>query len=242
MPRSGLAPEDEGGSLTVYLIVSLALVSLLFLASATAFVACQGLLDGFSDAHMPRSGLAPEDEGGSLTVYLIVSLALVSLLFLASATAFVACKVRKRTAPKEGTVLYGPGNFQSSLADAAGTATLPHAYCYEISLTTGSGNSEFKFLKPVQDRKAFTGVRVLSGAGERARWRRAFFLTPGESVCETPQFSHGGGLLAATAAGALGMPRRLEASEVRLQSPAFASRRAGATEPCEAAGSEESWD
>ncbi|XP_068816029.1 protocadherin beta-4-like [Struthio camelus] len=116
--------------------------------SATAALGAL-LLDGFSDAHMPRSGLAPEDEGGSLTVYLVVSLALVSLLFLASATAFVACKVRKRTAPKEGTVLYGPGNFQSSLADAAGTATLPHAYCYEISLTTGSGNSEFKFLKPV---------------------------------------------------------------------------------------------
>ncbi|XP_062443003.1 protocadherin beta-15-like [Rhea pennata] len=116
--------------------------------SATAALGAL-LLDGFSDAHMPRSGLAAEDEGGSLTLYLILSLAFVSILFLASAAAFVACKVCKRKALKEGPVLYGPGDFQSSLADAAGTATLPHAYCYEVSLTTGSGSSEFKFLKPV---------------------------------------------------------------------------------------------
>ncbi|XP_025973578.2 protocadherin beta-15-like [Dromaius novaehollandiae] len=116
--------------------------------SATAVLAAL-LLDGFSDAHMPRNGLAPEDEGGSLTLYLIVSLAFVSLLFLASAAAFVACKVCKRKSLKEGTVLYGPGDFQTGLADAAGTGTLPHAYCYEVSLTTGSGNSEFRFLKPV---------------------------------------------------------------------------------------------
>ncbi|XP_062443064.1 protocadherin beta-4-like [Rhea pennata] len=116
--------------------------------SATAALGAL-LLDGFSDAHMPRSGLAAEDEGGSLTLYLILSLAFVSILFLASAAAFVACKVCKRKALKEGPVLYGPGDFQSSLADAAGTATLPHAYCYEVSLTTSSGSSEFKFLKPV---------------------------------------------------------------------------------------------
>ncbi|CAN8189761.1 unnamed protein product [Coccothraustes coccothraustes] len=39
--------------------------------------------------------------------------------------------------------------FTSGLADAAAAGTLPRAYCYEISLTTGSGNSEFRFLKPI---------------------------------------------------------------------------------------------
>ncbi|NWI08657.1 PCDBD protein, partial [Crypturellus soui] len=118
--------------------------------SATAVLGAL-LLDGFSDAHMPRSGLAADsgDDGGSLTLYLIVSLALVSLLFLASAAAFVACKVCKRKALKEGTVLYGPGDLQSSLADAVAAGTLPRAYCYEVSLSTGSGSSEFKFLKPL---------------------------------------------------------------------------------------------
>ncbi|CAN8189751.1 unnamed protein product [Coccothraustes coccothraustes] len=38
---------------------------------------------------------------------------------------------------------------ESGLADAAAAGTLPRAYCYEISLTTGSGNSEFRFLKPI---------------------------------------------------------------------------------------------
>ncbi|NWI10266.1 PCDBD protein, partial [Crypturellus soui] len=118
--------------------------------SATAVLGAL-LLDGFSDAHMPRSGLAADsgDDGGSLTLYLIVSLALVSLLFLASAAAFVACKVCKRKALKEGTVLYGPGDLQSSLADAVAAGTLPRAYCYEVSLSAGSGSSEFMFLKPL---------------------------------------------------------------------------------------------
>ncbi|NWJ05297.1 PCDBD protein, partial [Crypturellus undulatus] len=115
--------------------------------SATAVVGAL-LLDGFSDAHMPRSGLAADsDDGDSLTLYLIVSLALVSLLFLTSASAFVACKVCKRKAFKEGIVLYGPGDLQSSLADAVAAGTLPRAYCYEVSL--GTGSSEFKFLKPL---------------------------------------------------------------------------------------------
>ncbi|XP_009490133.2 protocadherin beta-15 [Pelecanus crispus] len=107
------------------------------------------LLRDFSDVRLPHSSLATEDEGGSLTTYLIISLVFVSLLFLASVAAFVAHKACKRKELKGGHVLYGAGNMQSGLADAAAAGTLPHAYCYEISLTTGSGNSEFKFLKPI---------------------------------------------------------------------------------------------
>ncbi|KAM9226369.1 uncharacterized protein RG961_006837 [Leptosomus discolor] len=116
--------------------------------SATAALSAL-LLSDFSDMRLPHSSLATEDEGGSLTTYLIISLVLVSLLFLVSTAAFVTCKVCKSKALKGGHVLYGPGNLQSDLADAATAGTLPHAYCYEISLTTGSGNSEFKFLKPI---------------------------------------------------------------------------------------------
>ncbi|XP_074958415.1 protocadherin beta-15-like [Phalacrocorax aristotelis] len=116
--------------------------------SATAALSAL-LLKDFSDMRLPHSSLATEDESGSLTTYLIISLVFVSLLFLASTAAFVARKLCKRKELKGGHVLYGAGNLQSSLADAAAAGTLPHAYCYEISLTTGSGNSEFKFLKPV---------------------------------------------------------------------------------------------
>uniref|UniRef100_A0A8V5GKX0 Uncharacterized protein n=1 Tax=Melopsittacus undulatus TaxID=13146 RepID=A0A8V5GKX0_MELUD len=107
------------------------------------------LLSDFSDVRLPHSSLTTEDESSSLTVYLIISLVFISLLFLVSTAAFVIHKVCKRKQLKDGHVFYGANNLQSSLADAGAAGTLPHAYCYEISLTTGSGNSEFKFLKPI---------------------------------------------------------------------------------------------
>ncbi|KAM6196400.1 protocadherin beta-15-like [Sarcoramphus papa] len=116
--------------------------------SATAVLSALVLKD-FSDVRLPHSSLATEDEGGSLTTSLIISLVFVSLLFLASVAAFIARKTCKREDVKGGHVLYGTGPVQSGLGEAAGAGTLPHAYCYEISLTTGSGNSEFKFLKPI---------------------------------------------------------------------------------------------
>ncbi|XP_008490453.2 protocadherin beta-15-like [Calypte anna] len=116
--------------------------------SATAALSAV-LLSDFSDVHLPQSSLATEDEDDSLTIYLIISLVTVSLLFLASMAAVVVHKVCKRKELKSDHVLYGACDLQSGLADAAAVGTLPRAYCYEVSLTTGSGNSEFKFLKPM---------------------------------------------------------------------------------------------
>ncbi|XP_065705183.1 protocadherin beta-15-like [Patagioenas fasciata] len=116
--------------------------------SATASLSAL-LLHDFSDLHLPQSSLATENDGDSLTMYLIISLVFVSLLFLASMATFVTHKVCMRREMEGGHVLYGAGTLQRDLADAAAAGTLPHPYCYEISLTTGSGNSEFKFLKPI---------------------------------------------------------------------------------------------
>ncbi|XP_074012161.1 protocadherin beta-4-like [Numenius arquata] len=116
--------------------------------SATAALSAL-LLHDFSDVRLPHSSPTTEEESDSLTTYLIISLTFVSLLFLASLTAFITLKVCKRKELKDGHVFYGAGNLQSDLVDAATAGTLPHGYCYEISLTTGSGNSEFKFLKPI---------------------------------------------------------------------------------------------
>ncbi|XP_072204110.1 protocadherin beta-15-like [Excalfactoria chinensis] len=117
--------------------------------SATAALSVL-LVHGSWDAQLPQqSPAAADDEDGALTTSLIIALVFVSLLFLVSAAAFVACKACKRKEPSSGPVLYGPSSVQSYLADGAAAGTLPHAYCYEVSLTTGSGNSEFKFLKPV---------------------------------------------------------------------------------------------
>ncbi|KAK2544722.1 hypothetical protein Q9966_001749 [Columba livia] len=116
--------------------------------SATASLSVL-LLSDFSDVRITQSSLATEDESDSLTMYLIISLVFVSLLFLASMAALITLKVCKRNELKDGHVLYDAGNLQGGLADAVAAGTLPHPYCYEISLTTGSGNSEFKFLKPI---------------------------------------------------------------------------------------------
>ncbi|XP_063269777.1 protocadherin beta-15-like [Prinia subflava] len=116
--------------------------------SATAALSAL-LLKDFSDVHLPHSRAATEDQDGSLITYLIISLVFVSLLFLVSTALFVARKVCKRKELEAGPVLYGADNLQSGLADAAAAGSLPRAYCYEISLTTGSGNSEFRFLKPI---------------------------------------------------------------------------------------------
>ncbi|XP_053935935.1 protocadherin beta-4-like [Cuculus canorus] len=116
--------------------------------SATAALSAL-LLNDFSDVRLPHSNLTMEVEDNPLTTYLIISLVFVSLLFLASMAAFIAFKMCKRKDLKDGHVIYAANNLQSSLAEAASAGTLPHPYCYEISLTTGSGNSEFKFLKPI---------------------------------------------------------------------------------------------
>ncbi|XP_064244030.1 protocadherin beta-15-like [Passer domesticus] len=116
--------------------------------SATAALSAL-LLKDFSEVRLPHSSPASEDQGGSLTTYLIIALVFVSLLFLVSIAVLVARKVCGRQELKAGPVLYAADTLQSGLADAAAAGTLPRAYCYEISLTTGSGNSEFKFLKPI---------------------------------------------------------------------------------------------
>ncbi|XP_032929442.1 protocadherin beta-15-like [Catharus ustulatus] len=116
--------------------------------SATAALSAL-LLKDFSDVRLPHSSPPADEHGDSLTTSLIISLVFVSLLFLVSSAVFVARKVCKSKELKAAHVLYGADNLQSGLADAAAAGTLPRAYCYEISLTTGSANSEFQFLKPI---------------------------------------------------------------------------------------------
>ncbi|XP_059716265.1 protocadherin beta-16-like [Haemorhous mexicanus] len=116
--------------------------------SATAALSAL-LLKDFSDVRLPQGSPATEDQDASLTTYLILALVFVSLLFLISTAVLLARKVCRRKELKAGHVLYAADTLQSGLADAAAAGTLPRPYCYEISLTTGSGNSEFRFLKPI---------------------------------------------------------------------------------------------
>ncbi|XP_063024577.1 protocadherin beta-15-like [Melospiza melodia melodia] len=134
--------------------------------SATAALSAL-LLKDFSDVRLPHSSPASEDQAAaSLTTYVIIALVFVSLLFLISTAVLLARKVCRRKELKAGPVLYAADTLQSGLADAAAAGTLPRAYCYEISLTTGSGNSEFRFLKPILPSLPPQHCAVGQGPGE----------------------------------------------------------------------------
>ncbi|NWY66723.1 PCDBE protein, partial [Erithacus rubecula] len=126
--------------------------------SATATLAVT-LVDDFSDAfhqlgHDPAGGQQPQvAEEEMLTTYLIASLCCVSSLFVLSVlvlTANTLCKTRVRAVlPPASPSCYGDGDFASSGMGVGSTGTLSPAYRYEMCLTSGSGRSEFQFLKPI---------------------------------------------------------------------------------------------
>ncbi|NXM53778.1 PCDB2 protein, partial [Illadopsis cleaveri] len=126
--------------------------------SATATLAV-ALVDDFSDAfhqlgHDPASGQQPQvAEEELLTTYLTASLCCVSSLFLLSILALTAstlCKARIRTElPPPSPSCYAGGDFASDAVGVGSTGTLSPAYRYEMYLTSGSGRSEFQFLRPI---------------------------------------------------------------------------------------------
>ncbi|XP_058533868.1 uncharacterized protein LOC101525515 [Ochotona princeps] len=140
------------------------------------------LVDGFSQPYLPRPD-APAGKAGlaglaglagvggeagqaeALTVSLVVALAAVSSLFLASVLALVAARLCGRGGA-EGAVAVGSGCGVSvgeghlfpagagcggvgPLVDVGGAGTLSHSYQYEVCVSGGSGTGEFKFMKPV---------------------------------------------------------------------------------------------
>ncbi|XP_067423448.1 protocadherin beta-1-like [Emydura macquarii macquarii] len=121
-------------------------------ASATLNIA---LVDGFSELYMHFTEAAvEEEENGTLTTYLILSLCLVSFVFLISIIVVIFIKIYRRRRYTEKYMsasgnCYGDSNFQNNLVDVTGNGTLSQSFRYEVCLTTGSGNSEFKFLRPI---------------------------------------------------------------------------------------------
>ncbi|XP_015705797.1 LOW QUALITY PROTEIN: protocadherin beta-15-like, partial [Coturnix japonica] len=111
-------------------------------ASATLAVA---LADGFSEEHLRAGQEAPAAEPDArLTLYLSVCLACVSALFVASATAAVAAKLRRARRGEPGPLPVFP---QSAADSSAGS--LPRSYVYDVRLAAGTVNSEFRFLGPL---------------------------------------------------------------------------------------------
>ncbi|XP_077166913.1 protocadherin beta-16-like isoform X1 [Paroedura picta] len=112
------------------------------------------LVDGFSDPYMKMVEIPKEEvvgeEDRTLTMYLVICLAVISSIFLVSMLAFVAIKIHKRRKFIENAALnlpVGP-NFPENCGDANG-GSLSRAYNYEVCLAGGSLSSEFRFLRPL---------------------------------------------------------------------------------------------
>ncbi|XP_077166921.1 protocadherin beta-16-like isoform X8 [Paroedura picta] len=112
------------------------------------------LVDGFSDPYMKMVEIPKEEvvgeEDRTLTMYLVICLAVISSIFLVSMLAFVAIKIHKRRKFIENSALNFPvgPNFPENCGDANG-GSLSRAYNYEVCLAGGSLSSEFRFLRPL---------------------------------------------------------------------------------------------
>ncbi|XP_074068889.1 protocadherin beta-15-like [Macrotis lagotis] len=109
------------------------------------------LVDGFSEPYVQL----PEAPKGqiqidSLTVYLIISLAVISFLFLVSLIMFIGiCLWKRKRNAMDRSQFDRNDPFPGHLMDLSRTGTLSQSYQYEVCLTSGSGTSEFKVLKPI---------------------------------------------------------------------------------------------
>ncbi|XP_077166919.1 protocadherin beta-16-like isoform X6 [Paroedura picta] len=112
------------------------------------------LVDGFSDPYMKMVEIPKEEvvgeEDRTLTMYLVICLAVISSIFLVSMLAFVAIKIHKRRRYLESSALNFPvgPNFPENCGESDG-GSLSRAYNYEVCLAGGSLNSEFRFLRPL---------------------------------------------------------------------------------------------
>ncbi|CAM5133582.1 unnamed protein product, partial [Eretmochelys imbricata] len=113
------------------------------------------LVDGLSDAYMQIEDTSKEaEEDGTLILYLVIYLALISFIFLVSVVITVVmmrntagmCRERYIASSRN---FYGDSNFSNTLLDITGTGTLSQPYRYEVCLTNGPGNSDFKFFQPL---------------------------------------------------------------------------------------------
>ncbi|MGH0134123.1 UNVERIFIED_CONTAM: hypothetical protein FKN15_004135 [Acipenser sinensis] len=104
------------------------------------------VLSEFSDFSQDK------DYNENLTFYLVVSLATVSFLFIISIIILFSvkfCKLRQsRLFYKSNGNLPAIPYYPPQYADVGGTGTLRHVYNYEVCLTTDSGKSEFKYIRP----------------------------------------------------------------------------------------------
>ncbi|KAJ8384620.1 hypothetical protein AAFF_G00200570 [Aldrovandia affinis] len=92
-----------------------------------------------------------KDYNDNLTFYLVLALAVVSFLFVASIVVIISVKVYRW---RQSRIFYQSNlpvipYYPPRYADAGGTGTLQHVYNYEVCMTTDSRKSDIKYLRPI---------------------------------------------------------------------------------------------
>ncbi|XP_041078525.1 protocadherin gamma-A11-like isoform X14 [Polyodon spathula] len=110
--------------------------------------------DSFPDMSELKDFTEDTTRNSNLTLYLVISLASVSSLFLVSIIVLIFykfCKTRNSKFQFEssnGNYPALPSSYFPPNYAEVGTGTLQQRYSYEVCLTSDSGKSEFKYLKP----------------------------------------------------------------------------------------------
>uniref|UniRef100_A0A8C4SHR3 Cadherin domain-containing protein n=1 Tax=Erpetoichthys calabaricus TaxID=27687 RepID=A0A8C4SHR3_ERPCA len=129
--------------------------------SATIYVNI-AVTDNFALAISEFNDFSQEKSSdGDIKFYLVLSLVIVSLLFVIFLTVLIFLKFHKWRRSKlfsecpNGTLPVIP-YYPPRYAEVGATGTLCHVYNYEVCLTTDSGKSEFKYIKPLIQMKQNT--------------------------------------------------------------------------------------
>uniref|UniRef100_A0A8C4SHA5 Cadherin domain-containing protein n=1 Tax=Erpetoichthys calabaricus TaxID=27687 RepID=A0A8C4SHA5_ERPCA len=113
------------------------------------------ITENFALAFSEFNDFAQEkNNNGDIKFYLVLSLVIVSLLFVMFIIILISLKFHKWRQSKlfsecpNGTLPVIP-YYPPRYAEVGATGTLCHVYNYEVCLTTDSGKSEFKYIKPL---------------------------------------------------------------------------------------------
>uniref|UniRef100_A0A8C4SHW1 Protocadherin gamma-A11-like n=1 Tax=Erpetoichthys calabaricus TaxID=27687 RepID=A0A8C4SHW1_ERPCA len=147
-------------------------------AQSTTVTINVAVTDSFPQALAEFNDLSQEVTGeADLTFYLVLALAIVSFLFLTFIVILITFKIyswrrsRLFKACSNGNLPVIP-YYPPRYADVGGTGTLRHVYNYEVCLTTDSGRSDFKYIKPV----LHSGTNLIMGETPRKKKKGLNFL------------------------------------------------------------------
>ncbi|XP_056625266.1 protocadherin gamma-A11-like isoform X24 [Triplophysa dalaica] len=114
------------------------------------------LADSFPEVLSEFTDFTHDKEyNDNLTFYLVLALAVVSLLFIVAIIAILSVKCyrwrRERMFYKSGANLPVIPYYPPVYADVGGTGTLQHVYNYDVCRTTDSRKSDLKYIRPCSE-------------------------------------------------------------------------------------------